>query len=339
MPIDMHAHWIPKGLADVFRKRSAPPRIVRGEDGREYMDSGFTKSALPEAFDELDTRLAEMEKNGITRGVLSLTPFYGIECMPLADAGPLCRTFNDEVSSMCVARPDRFSGLAALPVAEFGAMLAEFEHAMSLPGMVGAVLPGDAFLSAKRGEKMRPLLESADRRAAILLVHYGRLVDDAEAPRIDASDNPHSRYGTLDMQARLSQNMVTFCMTDFLKPYPNLTMMSHNLGGNIPFEISRLDHRSLIDRPQDELPSKRIRAGRVLVDCNSLDARAIELAAEAYGADKIVLGSDGTAFGMQWTMEALREARLSVADKRRIADENAQAALARVKTGYAQAAE
>jgi predicted TIM-barrel fold metal-dependent hydrolase len=339
MPIDMHAHWIPKGLAEVFRTRSKPPRIVRGEDGREYMDSGFTKSALPEAFDELETRLAEMDKNGITRGVLSLTPFYGIECMPLAEAGPLCRTFNDEVSSMCVARPDRFSGLAALPVADLGAMLAEFERAMSLPGMVGAVLPGDAFLSAKRGEKMRPLLDSADRRRAILLVHYGKLVDDAEAPRIDASDNPHSRYGTLDMQARLSQNMVTFCMTDFLKPYPNLTMMSHNLGGNIPFEISRLDHRSLIDRPQDELPSKRIRAGRVLVDCNSLDARAIELAVEAYGADKIVLGSDGTAFGMQWTMNALREARLSVADKRRIADENAEAALARVKTGYAQAAE
>ena len=339
MPIDMHAHWIPRGLAEVFRKRSAPPRIFRGEDGREYMDSGFTKSWLPEAFDAMETRLAEMDKNGITRGVLSLTPFYGIECLPLADAVPLCRTFNDEVSAMCAARPDRFSGLAALPVADMGAMHAEFERAMGLPGMVGAVLPGDGFLSAKRAAAFRPILESADRRRAILLVHYGRLVGDAEAPRIDSSDNAHSRYGTLDMQARLSQNMLTFCMTDALAPYPNLTMMSHNLGGNIAFEMSRLDHRSMLDRPQDELPSKRIRASRVLVDCNSLDARAIELAVEAYGADKVVLGSDGTAFGMDWTMRALREARLSAADKRKIADDNAAAVLARVKTAYAHAAE
>ena len=339
MPIDMHAHWIPRGLADVFRKRSAPPMIVRGDDGREYMDSGFTRSWLPDAFDAVETRLAEMDKNGITRGVLSLTPFYGIECMKLEDAVPLCRTFNDEVSAMCSSHPDRFSGLAALPVATFDAMLAEFERAMTLPGMVGAVLPGDGFLSAKRAEQFKPLLESADRKRAILLVHYGKLVDDPERPRIDASDNGHSRFGTLDMQARLSQNMLTFCMTDALKPYPNLTMMSHNLGGNIPFEMSRLDHRSILDRPNDELPSKRIRASRILVDCNSLDARAIELAVHAYGADKIVLGSDGTAFGMKWTMDALRDARLSDAEKHLIADTNAAAALSRVGTGLAQAAE
>ena len=339
MPIDMHAHWIPRGLADVFRKRTAPPMIVRGDDGREYMDSGFTRSFLPDRFDALETRLAEMDKNGITRGVLSLTPFYGIECMKLEDAVPLCRTFNDEVSAMCRSHPDRFSGLAALPVATFEAMLAEFERAMTLPGMVGAVLPGDGFLSAKRAEKFKPLLESADRKRAILLVHYGKLVDDPERPRIDASDNGHSRFGTLDMQARLSQNMLTFCMTDALKPYPNLTMMSHNLGGNIPFEMSRLDHRSILDRPNDELPSKRIRASRILVDCNSLDARAIELAVHAYGADKIVLGSDGTAFGMKWTMDALRDARLSDAEKQLIADTNAAAALARVGSGLAAAAE
>lgn len=339
MPIDMHAHWFPKGLAEVLRTRRAPPRIVRGEDGRDYIDTGFSRNWLPEGFDSVERRLAEMDKNGITRGVLSLTPFYGIECLPLADSVPLCRTFNDEVSAMCVAHPGRFSGLAALPVADMGATHAEFERAMGLPGMVGAVLPGDGFLSAKRAAAFRPILESADRRRAVLLVHYGRLAGDPEAPRIDASDNPHSRYGTLDMQARLSQNMLTFCMTDALAPYPNLTIMSHNLGGNIPFEISRLDHRSLIDRPQDELPSKRIRRSRVLVDCNSLDARAIELAVEAYGADKVVLGSDGTAFGMDWTMKALREARLGEADKRRIADDNAAAALARVRTDYAQAAE
>jgi len=339
MPIDMHAHWIPKGLADVFRKRSTPPRIFRGDDGRQYMDSGFTKSWLPENFDAMETRLAEMDKNGITRGVLSLTPFYGIECMPLEDAVPLCRTFNDEVSKMCAAMPDRFSGLAALPVASFDAMLAEFERAMTLPGIVGAVLPGDGFLSAKRGEKFKALLESADAKRAILLVHYGKLVDDPDRPRIDSSDNAHSRYGTLDMQSRLSQNMVTFCMTDFLKPYPNLTMMSHNLGGNIAFEMSRLDHRSILDRPQDELPSKRIKASRVIVDCNSLDAHAIELAVATLGAEKIVMGSDGTAFGMKWTMDALKEARISDADKRKILHDNAAAALAKVQTKYAAAAE
>src|SRR5262245_25595195 len=147
MPVDMHAHWIPKGFADVFRTRSKAPRLFRGEDGREILDSGFTANPVPDAFDDPRTRLAEMDKNGITRGLLSLTPFMGIETMPLEESLPMCRTYNDSVSEMCGKWPDRFSALAALPSVDFDAMLAEFERAMGLPGMVGGVLPGDGFLT------------------------------------------------------------------------------------------------------------------------------------------------------------------------------------------------
>ncbi len=339
MPIDMHAHWIPKGFADAFRKRSKAPRIYKGEDGREIMDSGFTANPVAQGFDDPLTRIAEMDKNGITRGVLSLTPFMGIEALPLEDSLPLCRAYNDAVSEMCAKWPDRFSAMAALPLADLNVTLQEFERAMAMPGIIGGVLPGDGFLSQKRAQQFDAILKAADRRNAIMLIHYGKLANDAQPIKIDSSDNAHSRIGSLDMQAKLSQNMVTFCMTDFLQAYPNVTIMSHNLGGNIPFEIERMDHRSIIDRPKDELPSKRIRAGRVLVDCNSLGSRAIELAVETYGAEKIVMGSDGTPFGMTWTMKAVNDARISDADKAAIRDSNAEKALKRVVQNMAAAAE
>ena len=124
--------------------------------------------------------------------------------------------------------------------------------------------------------------------------------------------------------------MITFCLTDFLKSFPNVTVLSHNLGGNIPFEIERMDHRTMIDMPPGtELPSKKFRAAPVLVDCNSLGARAIELAAEVYGADKIVFGSDGTGFGMEWTQKAINEARLTEHERDLIRHNNAAAAIAR----------
>ena len=47
---------------------------------------------------------------------------------------------------------------------------------------------------------------------------------------------------------------------------------------------------------------------RSIVDCNSLGARSIETAIACYGAEKIVYGSDGTDFGMDWTNKALAEA-------------------------------
>ena len=61
-------------------------------------------------------------------------------------------------------------------------------------------------------------------------------------------------------------------------------------------------------RPDETvLPSTKLRAARLLVDCNSFGARGIEMAVAVYGADKIVCGSDGTGFGKPYDQSALRE--------------------------------
>ena len=69
------------------------------------------------------------------------------------------------------------------------------------------------------------------------------------------TDNARRRNGTLDMQASLSSVMVTLCLTDVLATYPDVTVVVHNLGGNIPYEVERMDHRSMLDTPEEELPS------------------------------------------------------------------------------------
>jgi predicted TIM-barrel fold metal-dependent hydrolase len=339
MTIDMHSHIVPKGLADALRARTKPPLIRRGEDGIEYMNSTLNRSApLPKDFDKIEKRLADMDKNGVERAVLS-NQLQDIMALPIEDSLPLCRAYNDAISAACVDHPDRFQAFAAIPVADMKVALAEFERAMALPGMVGAILPGDGFLSARRADEFRSVLEAADRRGAVIFVHYARLPNDPEAPKPDLSDNTGLRIGTLDMQSRISSNMLTFCLTDFLAKYPNLTMMSHNLGGNIPFEVERLDHRTMVDRPNEELPSKRIRGARLLVDCNSLGARSIETAVEVYGADKIVFGSDGTDFGMNWSNEAIAAAKISAEDKALILGGNAARTIARTGSRMAAAAQ
>ena len=336
MTIDMHSHWFPEKLADAFRQRKSKP-MIHTKDGVEYMESMFS---APLRTEQLDKRLAEMDRTKVTRGVISLTTVFGVEGLPADEAIPLSRINNDGLSEVCQKYPDRFSALATLPVGDIPASIAEFERAMKLPGMVGCLLPGDGFLSLKRAERFKPLLEVIDRYSAMVLVHYGKTANDADPIKVDSSDNGHPRMGTLDMQARLSQNMITFCLTDYMKAFPNLTLLSHNLGGNIPFEIERMDHRTMIDLPPGtELPSKKFKAAPVLVDCNSLGARSIELAAEVYGADKIVFGSDGTGFGMEWTQKAIDDARISPTDRDAIRHANAARAIAKVKRPMQHAAE
>ena len=69
-----------------------------------------------------------------------------------------------------------------------------------------------------------------------------------------------------------------------------------------------MDHRCLLNTPNEELPSSRVRKAKVYVDCNSFGPHAIEAAVRLYGAERIVCGTDGTEFGVDWTRKALEEA-------------------------------
>ncbi len=259
-----------------------------------------------------------------------LGSFCWIEAQPLDVSGPLCRSVNDGLSAICQKHPGRFAAYAALPLTDISAAAAELERALGLPGMIGAQIPGNYFLTRKDAEAVRPLLEVANRHRAVLFIHNGPRPGDAYPKVAGDTDNARRRNGTLDMQASLSSVMVTLSLTDYLADYPDAMIHVHNLGGNIPYEVERMDHRSLLDTPNEELPSARFRKAKVYVDCNSFGPRSIEAAVSLYGAERIVCGTDGTEFGCDWTRKALADAQIGEDAREQILHRNAAAMLARV---------
>jgi predicted TIM-barrel fold metal-dependent hydrolase len=338
--IDMHAHWRPAEIADALRTRTREPRILRNGDGVEVLKSPrMGEEPLAKAFDDVDFHLGRMNRQGVEVSVLSLLgSFCWIESQPLEEAGPLCRIVNDGLSAICQEHPGRFAAYAKLPLTDISAAAAELERALGLPGMIGAQIPGNAFLTRKDAEAMRPLLEVANRHQAVLFIHHGPRPGDAFPKVAGDTDNARRRNGTLDMQASLSSVMVTLCLTDYLASYPDVTVHVHNLGGNIPYEVERMDHRCLLDTPQEELPSSRFRNAKVYVDCNSFGPRSIEAAVSLYGAERIVCGTDGTEFGCDWTRKALAEAQIGEEAREQILHRNAAAMLTRVSTAQRERA-
>src|SRR6266568_9586741 len=330
--IDMQAHGRPAEIADALRARTREPRILRNPDGVEVLKAPrMGEAPLAEAFDDLDFHLARMDRQGVEVSVLSLLgSFCWIEAQPLDVSGPLCRIVNDGLSAICEEHPGRFAAYAALPLTDIAAAAAELERALGLPGMIGAQIPGNAFLTRADAEAMRPLMDVANRHHAVLFIHHGPRPGDA-FPKVGGdTDNARRRNGTLDMQASLSSVMVTLCLTDYLAPYPDATVLVHNLGGNIPYEIERMDHRSLLDTPKEELPSSRFRRAKVYVDCNSFGPGAIEAAVRLYGAERIVCGTDGTEFGCEWTSKALADAQIGEDAREKILHRNATAMMSRL---------
>ena len=326
MTIDMHAHWSPPELIDMYRARTKPPQIIVNDDGVEVLKTRRGEQAFDDMFDDLDTRLAEMDEHGISTGVLSLWgPHQWIERLPVEESVPLVQAFNDGVSKICAEHEGRFAAYASLPQADMDAAVAEFERAIKLPGIIGAIVPGNAFMTEADLKPYRPILAAANRHSAVLFIHWGPRPGD-EWPRVTAdTDNFIRRMGTLDMQSNLSSCTMTLTMTDVLSDYPDARFHIHNLGGNISFEVERLDHRSLLDTPDEPLPSTRLRKPNLYFDCNSFGAQAINLGISAYGADRIVFATDGTAFGCDWTNMALAAADLTGEQMRMIRHENAVA--------------
>ena len=335
--IDMHAHWKPAEIADALRARSKEPRILRNQDGVEVLKSRMVDEPLAKAFDDVDFHLGRMDRQGVETSVLSLLgSFCWIESQPVDVSLPLCQRVNDGFSATCQKHPGRFAAFAALPLTDMSAAAAELERALGLPGVVGAQLPGNYFLTRADAEAIRPVLEVANRHRAVLLIHHGPRPGDA-FPKVGGdTDNARRRNGTLDMQASLSSVMVTLCLTDVLAAYPDVTVVVHNLGGNIPYEVERMDHRSLLDTPDEELPSSRFRRAKVYVDCNSFGPRAIEAAVSLYGSERIVCGTDGSEFGCDWTRKALADAQIGEEAREQILHRNAAAMMARVVGGAEQ---
>src|SRR5438270_5661219 len=329
MMIDMHAHWRPADIADALRAREREPRSLRNQDGVEGLKSPrMGEEPLATAFDDVDFHLARMDRQGVEVSVLSLLgSFCWIEAQPLEVSGPLCRTVNDGLSAICQEHAGRFAAYAALPLTDISAAAAELERALALPGMIGAQIPGNYFLTRQDAEAMRPLMEVANRHHATLFIHHGPRPGDAFPKVTGDTDNARRRNGTLDMQASLSSVMVTLCLTDYLADYPDAAIQVHNLGGNIPYEVERMDHRCLLDTPNEELPSSRFRRAKVYVDCNSFGPRAIEAGVRLYGAGRIVCGTDGTEFGCDWTRKALAEAEIGEDAREQMLPGNAAAML------------
>jgi predicted TIM-barrel fold metal-dependent hydrolase len=336
MMIDMHAHWKPSELAEALRARTREPRIVRGTDGLEVLKAPRMPDApLAEAFNEAVVELARMDRQDVSVSVLSvLGSFCWIEAQPIDEALPLCRKVNDQLATICARHPGRFAAYAALPLTDMAVAAAEFERVLGLPGVIGAQLPGNFFLTSGDAEVVRPLLAVANRHKAAVFIHHGPRPGDAFPKIAGGTDNARRRNGTLDMQASLSSVMVTLCLTDLLADYPDARVVVHNLGGNIPYEVERMDHRCLLDTPDEELPSGRFRrAAAVYVDCNSFGPRAIEAAVRLYGAERIVCGTDGSAFGVDWTRKALQEAEIGAEARDAILQGNAATIMARVAKG------
>ena len=325
--VDMHAHYYGEALLRALEARVGRlPRVERDPDGSRYLVTPTARLPIGRKYLSLDARLEWMAETGIAVQLITFPGALGPDALPIEESSAMVPRANDELADVNRTHPEVFPALGGLPLADMKAAAAELERCMA-KGLIGAILPVNYFLDLSQMAKLEPVLRVANRLGAHLMIHPGPRADEPIV-RTAWADCAEIRASTVALQDSLTHAMVTLMHADLGRRFPDLTVQVVNLGGSLPFILERMDHIAATRDVDGRAPSGRL--GGIYVDCASLGSRALALAVEVFGADRVMLGTDYPIFATTLAQDAVR-ALPSSADRDQVGSGTARTILGRFR--------
>ncbi len=332
--IDWHSHWIPRRVIDLLRQRRLNPRVVENAQGESVLlaqpwaVAAKGRPLIPEWHD-IDLRLRRLDAAGIDRQLLSWPTTNQVDAfLEAEEARPLWTAYNNELARLVEERGDRFFGVAMLPSSDIHWAARELERAHRELGLIGAALPIGGFQTLAAARHFAPVLEVAQRYRSHLYFHTGPAHPSlpGQPPNVPHPENdvPLIRW-SLDTGGSFAAGVVTLTQTGFLKPYPDVTLQIAMLGGSIPFLAESIELRARGLHGTSQPGNTRDAFRRVYFDSGVIGRgpRALKLAVETFGADRILFGTDFPPLpAVEDTVAAFDSVELTAEDRNLIRSEN-----------------
>ena len=286
LTIDTHAHWYPAEFLDLLKKDGpANNGAVERTAGGYKITAGKLNNAFTDEFVDLGLRLAGMERQGVDMQALSLTTPM-VYWAPPAFGFALSQAFNDAASAACVKHPNRFVGLAMVPMQDPALALRELERAAKLPGMRGLYLATSIDGTELDDKRYWDVYAKCEALGWPIFLHPVYTIGSERLTRFYLRNLLGNPYDTGVAAACLIFGGV-------LDAFPKLEINLPHAGGTLPGLIGRLDHGAKV-RPElqhmRELPSEYLR--RFTYDTIGHDDRINLNLVRLVGADRVLLGSD-----------------------------------------------
>jgi gamma-resorcylate decarboxylase len=279
--------------------------------------------------EDVDERLAEMDRLGIEVAVLSLGAF-GIQDVP--DPGravELAVRANDALAEVVARHPDRFAGLAALPLQDPEAAAAELERAVRQLGLRGALVNGYSSLGDLEtgvyydDERFLPFWAEVERLAVPFYLHPRNPLPNQRRIYEGRSELLGPTWAFAVETGTHALRLITSGLFD---RFPGLTLVVGHLGEFLPFALPRLEQRMAhlphvrLERPATQYLRDHF---YVTTSGNSHTASLVGVLLEL-GADRLLFAADypfeEMADGATW----FDTVPISGADRLKIGRTNAQ---------------
>jgi 2,3-dihydroxybenzoate decarboxylase len=243
------------------------------------------------------TRLAEMDKTGIDIEVISLNS-NAVQGVPdPAQAIALARRANDALAEAIAKRPDRFAGLAALPMQEPQAAAAELNRAVRELKFKGALVNGFSQVGTPDTAvyydqpQYRPFWAEVERLNVPFYLHPR---DQLPSRRQAYDGHPWlvgSPWGFADETAIHALRLMGCGLFD---EFPKLQIVLGHLGERIPYDLWRLDHRlrNVPDRPAKRTMADYFRNNFHITTSGHFSTPSLLQAILTVGADRVLFAVD-----------------------------------------------
>jgi len=275
--------------------------------------------------DLYEMRLREMDKYGVDMHLLALTS-TGVQMMAPDRAAAVAEAGNDRLAAAIQRHPDRFSGLATIPVQDPPRAIKEAERAITKLKLNGIMINSHTNGEYLSERKYWSILEAIESLNVPLYIHPRAPIPlMAKAFRTDHLE--HAIWGYAVETALHGLRLITGAVLD---QFPKLQIVLGHMGEGIPYWLYRLDFmhgrvRIGFDRPKLKLtPSEYFKRNFYITTSGMNWEPTLKFCIEVLGADRIMWAIDYPYQDHEDAVEFLDAARISEKDKRKIYHENAE---------------
>jgi aminocarboxymuconate-semialdehyde decarboxylase len=285
--------------------------------------AGVAYRPFPRGGHDIERRLADMDAAEVDVHVLSAAPqtwLYNQEAA-VGIAGAAIQ--NDEIARLVKEHPDRFHGIATLPMQAPEQAADELRRAMQKLGLHGAMIGSNVNGKNLDDPSFEPLWATAQELGAFMMIHPGNVA---------GADRLRAYYLNNLVGNPLDTTIAGACLIfgGVLERYPKLDFVMVHGGGFIPYQGGRWVHGWQV-RPEPKVHLKHSPApylDRFLYDTICHSKASLEFLIATAGANRVFLGSDYPYdMGMMDCVQRVRALDISDADRDTILGGHAAAIL------------
>jgi aminocarboxymuconate-semialdehyde decarboxylase len=235
--IDVHTHILSKAYTDLLEQHASPRYgLSRDSEGSVIVTrKGARFMTFTRPMFDPEIRLEAMDQVGVQLELLSYTcpNCYWAEG---ALAGEVARVMNDNLAEVCARWPNRYRGLASIPLQNAELSLRELERALDQLGLVGLIILANVNEIPLDHPDFEPVWAELNRRRVPTLLH------PTASPGVpDMGLGDYGLIPSIGFMVDTTLAVSRMALAGVFERYPDWPLIISHAGATLPYLAARLD--------------------------------------------------------------------------------------------------